>query len=59
MDEAQFGYVLVQMSGHVQEKLRFQEKCLKRLHLIKGRKTTNLVRTQRRFNLVVKLIANK
>ena len=36
-----------------------EEECFKQLHSIKGRKATHLVRTQRRFNLVVRLIANE
>ena len=35
------------------------KECLKRVHSIKERKATNLVRIQRRFNLVVRLIANE
>ena len=59
MDKAQFGQVFGHVLGHVQEKLRFEEKCLKWLYSMKGRKATNLVCTQCKFNLVVRLIANK
>ena len=40
-------------------KVAIVEECLKRLHSVKGRKVTNLVRAKRRFNMVVRLIANK
>ena len=40
-------------------KVAIKEEYLKQLHSIKGKKSTNLVCTQRRFNLVVRLIANK
>ena len=41
------------------KKVAIEEECLKQLYSVEGRKATNLERTKRRFNLVVKLIANK
>ena len=55
IDKAWFGHV----PGHVQVESPIEEECLKWLHSVKGRKATNLVRTKRRFNFVVRLIANK
>ena len=39
------------------KKVAIAEECLKRLHSVKGRKATNLVRAKRRFEFVVRLIA--
>ena len=44
MDEAQFGHVFGHVSGHVQVEIAIEEECLKRLHSVKGRNATNLVR---------------
>ena len=51
MDKAQFGHV----SSHMQEKIAIEEECFKQLHIIKGRKTTNLMRTKYRFNFGSKI----
>ena len=55
MDEARFGHV----PGHVQVEVAIEEECLKRLHSVKGSKVTNLVRTKRKLNLIVRLIGIK
>ena len=47
------------MPNHVQKNVTIEEKCFKQLHLVKKKKTANLVCTKYRFNLVVRLIANK
>ena len=43
----------------MQVEVAIEKECLKQLHSVKGSKVTNLVRTKRRFNLMVKLIAIK
>ena len=60
MDEAQVWLRAGSRAGsHAGGRVTIEEKCLKRLHSVKGRKATNLVHAKRRFDLVIRLIANE
>ena len=60
MDKAQVWlYARLHARLHIGRKVIVKKKCFKQLHLVKERKTTNLVHAKRKFNLVIRLIANK